>query len=245
MPLSHSTQLLFLLLFWAVMIPVAIVILRQTCVTFGEFMPSKWRSFFMIILIAPIGYLVYDFSGYIIALTMNDTVLHLPPGYSYRNWAQEPFSLKWQVLSTVPMVRFLPIVFGVCVAGILQVFFLEEVPFRKAVLMLVVQWGCTMVALVLVGYVFGFLVHTFAGRIDHEMPRLTQAAAEAREFAGIHLKEQLPEGHSLVDFAIGFLKAGGWMILVGLLVLLWFVPRLAKRVRKLRKKSLAAKRAGS
>src|SRR5262249_28994174 len=82
-------------------------------------------------------------------LATRDTVnLTLPPGYSYWNWLREPLYLKWQVMGLVPVLRYLPIAFAVCLAGTLYVILLGE-PFRNCIVILLIQWTLNVVAMAL------------------------------------------------------------------------------------------------
>lgn len=214
MPLTPQMQLVLAGLYWLIALPIAVFILRQTIALFGEGMPSWPRGFSMVLLIAPVAYLVFDLSGYVILRAMQDTLVHLPPGYSYFHWFREPLALKWQVLSLLPGVRYLPIAFAICAAGVLQVFFLEEVPFRKGLVILTVQWLLTLVAFYLLSLAFGWGIGWFGKTFEHEMPRLSAATTEATDVATIHVKEEMAHAGSLVTLVVNFLKSGGWLVVL-------------------------------
>jgi hypothetical protein len=80
-----------------------------------------------------------------------------PPNYHYWDWIREPLGLKWHVLSFLPMIRFLPVVFGLMTGGIVQVM-LWRIPFRAGMIVFVSQIVLDVFAMALLSLVFSFFV---------------------------------------------------------------------------------------
>ena len=72
-------------------------------------------------------YFVYDLSGYLFARIMQDPSngIHMPVGYTYWDWFREPFAVKWYVLGFVPIIRYMPVIFGLFAGSLLHVFILD------------------------------------------------------------------------------------------------------------------------
>jgi hypothetical protein len=85
---------------------------------------------------------------------MAGVVIQVPPGYGYHIWFREPIGLKLAVLNHAGPLHYVPFVFGLCAAGVLQVIVLQaEITFRFGLLICLLQWGATAVA----GYVLSLL----------------------------------------------------------------------------------------
>jgi hypothetical protein len=85
---------------------------------------------------------------------MAGVVIQVPPGYGYHIWFREPIGLKLAVLNHSGPLHYVPFVFGLCAAGVLQVIVLQaEITFRFGLLICLLQWGATAVA----GYVLSLL----------------------------------------------------------------------------------------
>jgi hypothetical protein len=150
-PPPHSPA--FVLAFWLVILCISAFMLRQACSLYGEYMPGYGRAFLISLMVGAAAYFTYDLSAYAILLTMRDEILAVPKDYSYSNWLHEPLYLKWQVTGQIPGVRYIPVVFALCAAGVCQVFALElQVVFRKALVIFLTQWGATFVATALLGW---------------------------------------------------------------------------------------------
>src|SRR5262249_25016939 len=135
-----TTALVLTVLYWTVLAVIVAFLLRATCGMFGEETPSFRRAIFLTWLITPAGYFTLGLSGYGFARFMQERSLGLvlPPDYSYLHWLREPLWLKWHVLGLVPMIRYLPIVFALCVGGIVEVIMLK-VPFRMGAMIFFLQ----------------------------------------------------------------------------------------------------------
>jgi hypothetical protein len=77
----------------------------------------------------------------------------MPEHYTYFDWAQEPFALKWYVLGLFPIIRFIPIVFALCAGSILLVFLLD-VSYPIALVVFVVQFFIDLIALFILSFAF-------------------------------------------------------------------------------------------
>jgi hypothetical protein len=140
--------------FWLLLVAVGAVMLRRVCAFFGEDFPSWRRALFMVVFVGGAAYLTFDFTAYVIMRSMDDVMLRVPPGYGYANWFGEPFAVKWYVISKIPLVRYLPFVFALCVGGMLQTILLQlQVPFRRAAVIFVAQWVATLLILGVVSFV--------------------------------------------------------------------------------------------
>ena len=130
--------------------------LRMACSLCRADMPSWRRALISVVVVTGLAYLTFDFTCYLIMRSMDGVLLQVPPGYSYGYWFREPMGLKWFIVSHAGPLKFLPFVFGLCVAGVLQVIVLEgEVTFRFSVLILVLQWVATVVAGYILSLLFG------------------------------------------------------------------------------------------
>src|SRR5262249_7697520 len=122
--------------FWVVVVFVAAFILRIVCGLFQTYVPKWPRAVFMVLFVGPAAYLAFDLTSYVIFLSMQDVLLRVPPGYGYAEWFREPLLLKWKVIGMVPLVQYLPVVVGLCTAGVFQTVTLDlQIPFRKALVM--------------------------------------------------------------------------------------------------------------
>src|SRR5262249_43697885 len=155
MTLNPHQSFLALIVYWAILTPVAAFILRQACSLFQVEMPSYRRAIFMVLVVGGSAYLTFEFSSYVIMLSMQGVFLQVPPGYGFIHWLHEPFGVKWQIISKLPMLGYLPFIFSLCIAGILQVVWLRlQVPFRLAVLILLFQAAVTYAAMLGLPFTF-------------------------------------------------------------------------------------------
>lgn len=155
---AHSG--LLTLLYWALMIPIAVVILMRTTAFFADEGPSTVAGALRTILVMALAvFLTYDVSGYVFARAMQEPKLGIafPPGYGYLQWVREPLGLKWNVLGFMPLIRYLPVVFALCAGGIVQVV-LWRIPFRDGLVVFVVQLLLDVFAMALLSLVFSFFV---------------------------------------------------------------------------------------
>jgi hypothetical protein len=117
-------------------------------------------------------FLTYDLSGYVLASAMQDPQLGItfPPRYHYWNWIREPLSLKWYVLGFVPLIRYLPVMFGLCAGAIVQIL-LWKIPFRQALVVFVSQLIIDIFAMAMLSLVFSFFVGVQEGATAKGHPR--------------------------------------------------------------------------
>jgi hypothetical protein len=122
-------------------------------------MPTWRRAIISVLVVSFLAYLTFDFTAYLIMRSLQDVVIQVPPWYGYNFWFREPIALKWLIISQVGPLRFLPFVFGLCVAGVLQVIVLQlDVTFRFGLLIVLLQWGATVVAGYIVSLVLGVVL---------------------------------------------------------------------------------------
>ena len=111
--IEHSS--LLVILYWLLMIPIAILVLVRVTAFWADDGPGTlFGAVRTIVVMALAVYLTFDISGYLFARMMQDPQLGIafPPGYHYWNWIREPQSLKWHVLGYVPLIRYLPVMFA-------------------------------------------------------------------------------------------------------------------------------------
>ncbi len=125
-----------------------------------------------------LAYLTFDFAAYLMMRSVDDVVVNVPEGYSYRLWFSEPFALKWIIISHFGRLRNLPFVFALCAAGTLQVIILQgSVKFRLGLLIVLLQWAATGVA--------GYIVILLFGVAMSEADKAQQASPVAHASAEI------------------------------------------------------------
>jgi hypothetical protein len=128
----------------------------------------------MVLFVGPVAYLIYDLGAYALMLSMQNIMLRVPQGYSYKHWFFEPLQLKWHIIGMIPLVRYLLVICALAIGGTLQVIFLElQISYRLAVVMLVVQWGVNLVVMFVMTLGFNF----FLGYLGQEQQPLASATA--------------------------------------------------------------------
>jgi hypothetical protein len=133
-----------------VMVVFSAFFLRMACSICGMDLPSWRRCFVSVVIVTFLSYLVFDFTGYLVMRTLADTGLQVPPWYGYRHWFREPLGLKLAIIQHSAFLRYLPFIFALCAAGVLQVIVLQaQVTFRFGLLIFAMQWGAT----ILTGYI--------------------------------------------------------------------------------------------
>ena len=183
---------LLVLLFWLLMLPIAVFILIRTTAFWSEEGPGTIlgavKTVFAVWLTV---FLVYDLSGYGFARLMQDPRLGIafPPNYGYFNWLREPMGLKWHVLGYVPMIRYLPVLFALCAGGVVQVL-LWKIPFRVGMLVFLSQLFLNIFAMAVLSLVFSFFLGVEKG-VEGKVPRRV-AAANRRAAAAAAAPDGLP-----------------------------------------------------
>jgi hypothetical protein len=178
-PSIEHTSLLPIL-FWLLMLPIAVFILIRTTAFWSEEGPgtilAAVKTVFAIWLTV---FFVYDLSGYGFARLMQDPRLGIafPPNSSYLSWLREPMGLKWHVLGSVPLIRNLPVLFALCAGGVVQVL-IWKIPFRVGMLVFLSQLFLNIFAMALLSLVFSFFVGIEKG-VDRKVPRRVAAGAAA------------------------------------------------------------------
>ena len=166
---------LLVLLFWLLMLPIAVLILYRTTAFWSEEGPGTIlgavKTVFAVWLTV---FLVYDLSGYGFARLMQDPRLGIafPPNYGYFNW-----------------LRDLPVLFALCAGGVVQVL-LWKIPFRVGMLVFLSQLFLNIFAMAVLSLVFSFFVGVEKG-VDGKVPRRV-AAANRRAAAAAASPDGLP-----------------------------------------------------
>ncbi len=188
--IEHST--LLSILYWLLMIPVAVFVLIRTTAFWTEEGPGTVVGAVKTVLVMWIAlFLVYDLSGYLFARLMQDPRLGIafPPNYGYFNWIREPMGLKWHVLGYVPMIRYLPVLFALCAGGVAQVL-LWKIPFRLGVMVFLSQLFLNIFAMAVLSLLFSFVIGVEKGA-EAKVPRRV-AAANRRAAAAAAAPDGLP-----------------------------------------------------
>lgn len=188
--IEHTT--LLPILFWLLLLPIAIFILMRTTAFWTEEGPGTILGAAKTVLAIWLTvFFVYDLSGYGFARLMQDPRLGIafPPNSSYLSWLREPMGLKWFVLGYVPLIRYLPVLFALCAGGVVQVL-LWKIPFRVGMLVFLSQLFLNIFAMAVLSLVFSFFVGVEKGA-DGKVPRRV-AAANRRAAAAAAAPDGLP-----------------------------------------------------
>jgi len=188
--IEHSS--LLPILFWLLLLPIAIFILMRTTAFWTDEGPGTILGAAKTVLAIWLTvFFVYDLSGYGFARLMQDPRLGIafPPNYSYLTWLREPMGLKWFVLGYVPLIRYLPVLFALCAGGVVQVL-LWKIPFRVGMLVFLSQLFLNIFAMAVLSLVFSFFVGVEKGA-DGKVPRRV-AAANRRAAAAAAAPDGLP-----------------------------------------------------
>lgn len=191
--IEHSS--LLVILYWLLMIPIAILVLVRVTAFWADDGPGTlFGAVRTIVVMALAVYLTFDISGYLFARMMQDPQLGIafPPGYHYWNWIQEPQSLKWHVLGFVPMIRYLPVMFALCAGAIVQVL-LWKIPFRTGMIVFLNQLVLDIFAMAMLSLVFSFFVGVQEGANSKGHPRHA-AGGHAAAHAGGRGVAAVPDG---------------------------------------------------
>lgn len=239
---------MILLAYWLLLIVLSAFFLRLACGLCRTGLPSWRRSIISVCVVTFLAYVAGDFTAYLMMRSFQDVLIQVPPGYGYNIWFREPIALKWAIISMAGPLRYLPIVFALCAAGVLQMILLEaEVTFRFGLLIVLLQWGATAVAGYLLGLIFGVALGEFGrttqsaagstslqvmkqemeGAVQAPREYLQSAAKPLKAYADSHL-EQLEEDlapmtRHLPEPIQHFLAGGGWWVVIGILVVLALV----------------------
>ena len=183
--IEHSS--LLIILYWLLMIPIAILVLVRVTAFWADDGPGTlFGALRTIVVMALAVFLTFDISAYIFACMMQDPQLGIafPPGYHYWNWIREPQSLKWHVLGYVPLIRYLPVMFALCAGAIVQVL-LWKIPFRTGMIVFVNQLLVDIFAMAMLSLVFSFFVGVQEGANAKTHPRHA-AGGHGGAHAGAH-----------------------------------------------------------
>jgi hypothetical protein len=156
---------LLTILYWLLMIPIAVFVLVRVTTFWAETGPGTLSAALRTILVmAAAVYLTFDVSGYVFARMMQDPALGIsfPANYHYWNWIWEPLGLKWHILGFVPMIRYLPVFFALRAGASVQVI-LWRIPFRVGLIVFVSQLALDVFAMAMLSLVFSFFVGVHEG----------------------------------------------------------------------------------
>ena len=155
---AHSS--LLVILYWLLMIPIAIAVLMRVTAFWADDGPGTlFEAVRTIVVMVLAVFFTFDVSGYLFARMMQDPSLGIafPPRYHYWNWMFEPMGLKWYVLGFVPMIRYLPVAFALCAGAIVQVL-LWKIPFRTGMVVFISQVLLDIFAMAMLSLVVSFFV---------------------------------------------------------------------------------------
>ncbi|MFO0879834.1 MAG: hypothetical protein U0840_21010 [Gemmataceae bacterium] len=126
---------------WGILVilfPVAAYALQMACNTCGADTPAFRKSLFVTLVAGGAAFFTFDVLGYFLVLSTRD-MTHLNAPTTYLHWLPEPLYLKWQAMGLVPVLRYLPVAFAVCLAGILYTLMLKD-HFRIVMVVFLMQW---------------------------------------------------------------------------------------------------------
>jgi len=181
---SIEASSLLPILFWLLMLPIAVFIIIRTTAFWSEEGPGTISAAVKTIVAVWLTvFLVYDLSGYGFARLMHDPRpgIVFPPNFSYFTWIRAPMGLKWHLLGAVPMIRYLPVLFALCAGGVVQVL-LWKIPFRVGMLVFVSQLFLTLFAIAVLSLLFSAVIEAVGG--PHGKGPRRGAGANRRAAAG-------------------------------------------------------------
>ena len=165
-----------LVAYWLLLIAAAAFFLRMACGLCRTDLPSWRRAVVSVVVVTFLAYLAFDFTAYMVLRSMAGVVIQVPPGYGYHLWFREPIGLKLAILDHAGPLHYVPFVFGLCAAGVLQVIALQaEITFRFGLLICLLQWGATAVTGYVLALLFGVGLSAIGGA--PQLPDQAQAQA--------------------------------------------------------------------
>lgn len=180
MPTTLSPQVI-LVAYWLVVLVIAAFSLRMACSLCKTDLPSWRRAFVSVLLVTFLAYLTFDFTCYLIMRSMDEVMLQVPQGYTYGHWFREPITLKWYIVSHAGPLKYLPWVFGLCAAGLLQVVVLQaQVSFRFGLILFLLQWVGTIVGGYIVSLIFGVVLSSIGWKPPEQNLETAQNPAYAQ-----------------------------------------------------------------
>jgi hypothetical protein len=155
---------LLVVLYWLILFLIATYILVYVTTYFTGEGPGTFVGAARTTLLVGVAvFLVYDGTGYLFALMMQDPTagIRLPPHYTYWDWLREPLALKWHVLGFVPFVRYVPVVTALVAGGVLQVV-LWKIPYHLGAVVFLAQLFLTLLAMTALSFVFALGLGVYA-----------------------------------------------------------------------------------
>jgi hypothetical protein len=174
------------ILYWLLMIPIAILVLVRVTAFWADDGPGTvFGAIRTVLIMAAAVWLTFDVSSYLFACMMQDPQagVGFPPNYHYWNWMREPLALKWRVLGYVPFIRYLPVAFALCAGAIVQVL-LWKIPFRMGMIVFVNQLVLDIFAMALLSLVFSFFIGVQEGAAKAQPQH--HAGGHAQPHSGQH-----------------------------------------------------------
>jgi hypothetical protein len=169
-----------LIIYWLLMILLSAFFLRMACSLCSTGMPTWRRAVVSVLVVTFLAYLTFDFTAYLIMRSLQGVMVEVPTGYGYNFWFRESIGLKWSIISKAGPLRFVPFIFGLCVAGVLQLVVLQaQVTFRFGLLIVLMQWGATVVAGYVVSLLFGVALNS-VGPCNQHPPRKSQTRLQSK-----------------------------------------------------------------
>jgi hypothetical protein len=255
---DHNT--VAIILYWALMLPIAAFILHCVAGYVTDDYPTSFRSaLFLIFITAAIVFFTFDLGSYLFVLMMRDPQVgvQLPPNFTYWDWLREPLALKWQVMGYVPYIRWVPVL-GALIAGSLVQIFIWKVDFKLGAVVFIAQLILTLAAMAALSFVFRFGVlyyeHYFAPELP-PAPHLNELSRRVHEnksepsslwrrldgqweSVNSHLQPLYtflqPVTNHLPRPAQSFLNSGGWvLVLLGAGGLIAFWPKIHRNRKEM------------
>jgi hypothetical protein len=170
-----------IIVYWIMMFPIAVFVLVRTTDFWADDGPGTlMQAVRATLFTGVVVFLTYDLSGYVFARMMQIPELGFvfPESYGYFNWIREPLCMKWQVLSIIPVIRYLPVLFALTAGGTLQVIW-WNIPFKQGVVAFISQIIFNVGAMAMLSLVFSFFTGLQAGVAAENAPRQNQRRVDA------------------------------------------------------------------
>src|SRR5947207_3164006 len=178
---SALSPQMVLIAYWAIVLVIAAFSLRMACSICRTDIPSWKRAFVSVVVVTFLAYLTFDFTCYLIMRSMDGVLLQVPQGYGYGYWFREPIGLKWFIVTKAGSVKYLPWVFGLCLAGVLQFVVLQaQVTFRIGLFIFLLQWAATAVGGYIVSLLFGVTLSSIGWTPPQQAVAKPPSKAQAR-----------------------------------------------------------------
>lgn len=255
---DHNT--VAIVIYWALMLPIAAFILHCVAGYVTDDYPTSFRSaLFLIFVTGAVVFFTFDLGSYLFVLLMRDPQVgvQLPPHFTYWDWLREPLALKWKVMGYVPYIRWVP-VFAALIAGCLVQIFIWKVDFKLGAVVFISQVILTLAAMAALSYLvrLGLLYYEMyfppelppAAHLNEMSRRVHEHKAEPSslwrrldgqwESVNAHLQPMYaflqPVTDHLPHPVQSFLNSGGWLLVfVGFGGLIVFWPKIHRHRKEM------------